>query len=96
MIVQYRGTENHWVSSEVRMNSATSLGIGTQVRRHQVKLRSDGESAKHVEGRQIEMQRRMTGNAIRRVHAEVARCPFHKMNYVGMGDDHALGVASRT
>src|SRR5690349_17061949 len=60
-----------------------------------MKLCSHGEGAKDVEGREIEMKRRMTGNSIRRVHAEVVRCPIHKMNYVRVCNDHTLRIPSR-
>ena len=48
------------------------------------------QRAEDVEGRYVEAQRRMLGDAVRRVDAEVRARPAQEMRHARVGDHHAL------
>ena len=67
-----------------------------QLGRHEVQLGARRERAEHVERGQVEVQRRMTGDAVRRRRAEERHRPFDERPHVGVRDHHAFGRAGRS
>ena len=61
-----------------------------QLDRHEVQLRSRREAAVDVEGREIEVERRVAGAAVRRLDVEVRLRPLDEGDHVRVRDHHAL------
>ena len=60
-----------------------------------MQLGTGRERAEHVERRQIEVERRVTRDAVRWSGPEVPRRPLHKMDHVAVRDDDTLGGSRR-
>ena len=59
--------------------------------RHQVQARSRGEAPEDVEHREVEVQRRMPGQPVGSLEAEVLPRPLHEPDHALVGDDDTLG-----
>ena len=84
------GTENHCVSARVAHELHELVRQQVQLHRHRVQLRAGQEAAVGVEGREVEVERRVAGAAVSGPDVEVRLRPLDEVDHVRVRDHHTL------